>query len=146
MYHVDVPGNVVHIEASTRVAAQAGFAMRNAARTMMAEHEAAGVLAMKMLALLHALAGSPAVHAALFAAGRHSCAHWVVAGLSRARLLGRLSLTIVQRLEGTHCGEAATVDIEPQWCEYNQTCQLANRRKCPSSHTRHCQTFQHVAA
>ncbi len=66
------------------------FAMREAARTMMPEHEAA-VLAVKVLALLRAIARTPAVHAATrVTARRHRRAHRVVAGLPRARLLGSL--------------------------------------------------------
>ena len=64
-------------------------------RTVMAEHEAAAVLAVVVVAWRHALARA-AVHsrrAPRVAARRHRRAHRIVAGLSRARLLGCLRFT-----------------------------------------------------
>ena len=81
-------------------------------RTMMAKHESASVLAVKMLALLHAIARSPAMHAApRITACCHGRAHRVVAGLTGPRLLSCLSYATVSKWKHRYRRTSSVADI-----------------------------------
>ena len=101
---------------------------------MMAKHESASVLAVKMLALLHAIARSPAMHAApRITACCHGRAHRVVAGLTGPRLLSCLSYATVSKWKHRYRRTSSVADISAgastpdSVCESGTSCSVVHR-------------------